>query len=803
MADESPGDAAGRRPLTSTYRLQLHAGFGFAAAAENVPYLARLGISHLYLSPVLQAAAGSTHGYDVLDHTRVSDDLGGEAGLVSLAEVAHEHAMGIVVDVVPNHMSIPAATYLNRPLWDVLRLGRDSDAAAWFDIDWDLCGGKLGLPLLGAPLTQTLEARELTLGEHGGQPVVRYHDHVFPVAAGTGSGTVDDVLARQHYQLAGWREKDEVLNYRRFFDIDTLIAVRVELAEVFDATHAVLVDLHRRGIVDGFRIDHPDGLADPEHYLDQLRDATNGAWVVVEKILQHDERLPASWATAGTTGYDAIRVVQQALAPPSGADLDALWRAVDGAEPLEQTELVAKNLALYELLRPELLRLVRRAVTAARDAGHEVSAGDLETALGALLVHVQVYRAYVRLGSQPDGQAVAQIDAQHAGALAGQPELAASLDLVRSLLLDATTKSAAGRDLVVRYQQVCGPVMAKGVEDTTFYRWHRFVALNEVGGDPAALDEPDPQALHTWAEGQSATHPLGMTTLSTHDTKRGEDVRAQLLAAGEDADNWAAMWSLVRAQAVELEVDEPTAYLLMQTLVGAWPISLERLDAYLEKATREAKQFTTWSDPDDDYEQNVYALAAHCLGDDLVAGALAAWVDNLASSVRAVTLGSKLVQLTLPGVPDVYQGCETVERFLVDPDNRRPVDFGSRRERLDRLDSGGPRDGLDDDKLWVTSRALRLRRDEAQLFGAASTYRPLTTASAHAVGFIRGERLVTLVMRWPGWLERDGWAGAAIALPDGEWVDVLNGRRYTGGDEVQCEQLLADLPVALLLRESE
>ncbi|MDX6326543.1 MAG: (1-_4)-alpha-D-glucan 1-alpha-D-glucosylmutase, partial [Nocardioidaceae bacterium] len=657
------------RDLTATYRLQVHADFGFDDAAMLVPYLADLGISHLYLSPVLQAAPGSMHGYDVVDHSRVSDDLGGEQALVALAEAAHASALGIVVDVVPNHMGLPTPAYLNAELWETLRLGRDSPTASWFDIDWDLCGGRIGLPVLGGPLADVLAAGELSLGEHAGAVVVRYFEQVFPVAPGTEGGSVGDVLERQHYLLGSWRDKDELLGYRRFFDVDTLIAVRVELPHVFDATHAKLVELHERGVLDGFRIDHPDGLADPEGYLSHLADATNGAWVVVEKILEGDESLPSRWATAGTTGYDAIRAVQTALVPDVARDLDSLWRDTGAEGSLAVTELEAKRLVLDLLLTPELRRLVRRAEATVAQAGHDVEPAQLEDALRELLVQVRTYRAYIRLGEPPDDEAVRRIDAMRERAEQARPDLADTLRLVRDLVLDSTTASEDGRDLVVRFQQVCGPVMAKGVEDTTFYRFHRLVALNEVGGDPDALEHPTVDALHAWAEAQSTSFPAGMTTLSTHDTKRSEDVRARLLAAAEDVDGWRRVWSVVRAAATHHEVDEPTAYLVMQTLVGAWPIDEQRLGDYLLKAVREAKHHTSWTDGDSSYEERVGALARACLAPGAIRDAVSAWVSELEAAVRAVTLGTKLLQLLLPGVPDVYQGSELVVRSLVDPDN--------------------------------------------------------------------------------------------------------------------------------------
>lgn len=316
-----------RRVPTSTYRLQLHAGFGFLDAAAVVPYLSRLGISHLYLSPVLQAVAGSMHGYDVVDHSIVSTDLGGEGGLVELAEAAHRHDLAIVVDVVPNHMAIPTPEHLNTQLWDVLRAGQGSSKAHWFDVDWDRCDGRLSLPLLDSSLDEVLEAGGITRGQHEGESVLRYGGHVLPVAAGSESDDLEALLAAQHYLLAGRREKPEVLNYRRFFDVDTLIAIRVERDDVFDETHATLFHLYDAGVLDGFRIDHPDGLADPERYLERLHHRTDGAWVVVEKILAPGERLPPSWACAGTTGYDAIQAIQGALVPAVGTELDTRWQA--------------------------------------------------------------------------------------------------------------------------------------------------------------------------------------------------------------------------------------------------------------------------------------------------------------------------------------------------------------------------------------------------------------------------------------------------------------------------------------------
>jgi len=796
----------GERPLTATYRLQLHAGFTFADAQRVVPYLADLGVSHLYLSPILQAAPSSMHGYDVVDHSRVSADLGGEPALLMLADTAHAHGLGMVCDVVPNHMCIPEPEHLNRQLWGVLRHGREAPSASWFDIDWDLLDGRLGMPVLGAGLGEVIDAGELVLDKletaGGSEAVLRYHGHVFPVADGTADGSVADVAVRQHYLLGSWRDKSSLLSHRRFFDVDTLIAVRVEDPQVFDASHAVLVDLHHRGVLDGFRIDHPDGLADPEGYLARLALATGGAWVVVEKILEGAERLPRQWAAAGSTGYDALNVIQTALAPRTGSQLDALWQeaAAEGetaSASLDAVELAAKRQVIAELLDPEFERLLRVERQAAGDIGRENASDDgVRPALAELLARVEVYRAYLRPGYPVDPGAVARLSHLVDEAQAARPDLTEPLDLLHLLLSDVDSTSEPRRELVIRFQQVCGPVMAKGVEDTTFYRYNRLVALNEVGGDPSGLDSPGPERLHEWAAYQQEHSPLGMTTLSTHDTKRGEDVRARLLAVAGDVEAWTTVWEAVRKHAAPHRVDGPTAYLLFQTLLGAWPIDADRLQSYAEKAVREAKQHTTWHDPEPDYEERVHAFVAACLRDEELATRLTATVEEHQSAVRAQTLAAKLLQLTLPGVPDIYQGCESVALSLVDPDNRRPVDYealGARLHRLDEQWSAGRASGaldLDDAKLWVTRQALRLRRQRPEDFGTESAYAPLPS-SDDVVAFVRSHehRQVVTAVR-----VHDG--EGRVTLPDATWRDVLTDAVHTPGADV-----FATLPVALLVRE--
>ncbi len=784
--------------MIATYRLQLHAGFTFADAEARVPYLASLGISHLYLSPILKAVPGSQHGYDVLDHTRVNDELGGEEGLLSLAEAAREHGLGIVVDVVPNHMALVAPEHANKPLWETLREGREAETAHWFDVDWDAAGGRLGMPILGGTLDEALAAGEITLDEYDGQPVVRYYEHFFPVAPGTEGDDVAEVLARQHYVLANWRDSDALLNYRRFFDVTELIAVRVELPDVFEATHRLLLDLNRRGIIEGFRIDHPDGLADPEGYLRQLREATiPGTGIWVEKILEGEERLPRSWPCDGTTGYDAMRAVTAALVDPEAAPvLDACWVEAGGGLDLEHAVERAKRKVVDEILAPEVQRLTRRACDALPDLDEE----RMRDAVVELLVASEVYRAYIRPDERLTPLAIRRLHQAREKAVAARPDLERELTQLADLARADNPDDDSSSDFAVRLQQTWGPVMAKGIEDTTFYRWHRLVALNEVGGDPGVLERATPDTLHTWAADQQQAWPLGMTTLSTHDTKRSEDIRARLVAVAQDTIAWEDCSKLFREAADEAGVDRPTAHLLWQTMVGAGPLPQDRLHGYLTKAMREAKRHTAWVDGDEDYEARVLAFAdqAAAPGGPLRAAVDEAVLENQ-DNIRATMLGQKLLQLMLPGTADTYQGCEVVNLSLVDPDNRRPVDYDALEDRLARLESEAPI-SLDDEKLLVTSRALRVRRELRECFGDHATYEPLATSTEHAVGFVRSGRVACVVTRTPRRLLDDGgWKDQTVTLPEGTWRDELTGRILEGGSEVRCAEIFAQLPVSLLV----
>lgn len=828
--------APGRPVPVSTYRLQLGPDLTLDDAAARVPYLADLGVGHLYLSPVLRAAPGSTHGYDVVDHDEIAPALGGEPALRRLADAAHAAGMGLVVDVVPNHMAVPTPAWHNRALWSVLAEGPDSPFAAWFDVDWSAGDGAVLMPVLRMRIGAVLARDELHLEQevvpgHGDrpQPVLRYYDHVFPVRPGTEALPLTELVERQHYRLAYWRVADEELNYRRFFDVGTLAAVRVEDPAVFDATHALLLRLVHEGVVDGLRIDHPDGLADPAGYLARLRETSGGAWVVVEKILQGHEELPADWETAGSTGYDALWRVQQAFIDPGGGSrLAAEMHRVtdDPADLLPALMDQGKREVVDGALYAEVHRLTGLAAEVCRDdlRLRDHTWRSLHDCLVELLVAMPRYRAYVVPGQAPHPDDVEVLEQAAADARRRlSPERDATMDVLVDLLLGREAGSA-GRtrdprrdELVVRFQQTCGAVMAKGVEDTAFYRWTQLVSLCEVGGEPAGFSL-SPTELLTWAYRVQRVAPATMTTLSTHDTKRSEDVRARIGVLSELPVEWSALVAGLRAATAGYRpalLDGRTEYLLWQTLAGTrtadGPVDPERVTGYLTKAVREAKQHTSWTAPDQAYESAVLGAATQAMTDPAVAELLTRWEQRTRPSVRAAVLGQKLVQLTLPGVPDVYQGTEVESITLVDPDNRRPVDTEALAARLARLDEGaGPKD-LSDEKLLVTSRALRLRRDRPEAFvptaggDVRAGFMPLAHSTGHVVSYARtvdGEpEVVVLATRLAASVDRlGGWGVHTVALPEGRWRDLLTDQMVDGGVR-PLTGLLDRLPVALLVRD--
>jgi (1->4)-alpha-D-glucan 1-alpha-D-glucosylmutase len=848
---------ASRLPA-STYRLQLTPEFGFTEAADLAGYLSELGITHAYLSPILQAAPGSQHGYDVVDHSSISAELGGEEAFRYLAARFARNGIGLVVDVVPNHMGIPVPEYLNRPLWSVLSGGQDSAYAHWFDVDWDAQDGRMLLPILSRPLQECADEVRLSRlaelrghGESGtgsgrgsedGWPdgdlrVLHYQGHVLPVRPGTERLPMPELLAAQCYRLDSWRAAATELNWRRFFDINSLIAIRVEEPDVFAATHGLLLGLAAEGLIDGLRIDHPDGLADPRDYLRQLATAASGSWIVAEKILATGEELPGDWLCAGTTGYDALAAVGQLFTDGAGAQpLEAEYAGfAGGPADFASAARAARREIAGQQLNAEVSRLVRLAGKLGEPALARAPAGDLAVIMTELLAAFDVYRAYVVPGEAPPHASRERVAKAAAEAKRRLPAgLRATADLIAALLLGrgVPAGSRPARDeLIVRFQQTCAAVQAKGVEDTAAYRWTRLVSANDVGADP---DRPGRSAagFHDFATRLSEDWPATMTTLSTHDTKRQEDVRSRLAVLAESPAAWAAEVTAWHARASGLSAgqppDPPTEYLMWQTLVGAWPIDDDRLTAYLRKAMREAKLTTSWTDPDSGYESAAISFFRRAIADGEIADRVAAFVAWISPDAAVNTLGAKLVQLTMPGVPDVYQGCELTGLALVDPDNRRPVDYEVRRAMLSGLGPASParsggsadQDFLDAAKLLVTSRALRLRRDHPGWF--AGDYLPVTgtgAAAAHVVAFCRSGQVITVATRLPARLRRSGgWRDTAIAVPAGRWRDVLTGAEYLvtrsqpdeatvpgadnaviAGTRLMLSDLMRQLPVALLI----
>ncbi|GAA3751918.1 malto-oligosyltrehalose synthase [Microbacterium kribbense] len=756
---------------TSTYRLQITSAFDLDAAAGLCGYLADLGVGWVYLSPLLRAEPGSNHGYDVIDHTTIDPERGGPAAFERFVAAARANGLGVLVDIVPNHMGV-ATPARNAWWWDLLKAGRTATHAEAFDVDWAAGSGRVRIPVLADG------AGELDLLRVDGDELA-YYDNRYPIAAGTrGDGDSGaQVHDRQHYELINWRRADDDLNYRRFFAVNSLAAIRVEDPTVFDASHVEIGRWFQEGLVDGLRVDHPDGLADPREYLDALARLTTDAPVWVEKILEGAERLPANWATRGTTGYDALGDVDRVLIDPAGQD--GLRQAVcdlSGPAPADSwANLIhdTKRGIADGILRSEMNRLARLMPTV----------DQATDALIELAACFPVYRSYLPLGAEDLARA-------HADAAARRPDLRDALADVVALLGDPTHPAA------VRFQQTSGMVMAKGVEDTAFYRWSTLSSLAEVGADPSEFSiEPD--QFHARQARRQAELPHSMTTLSTHDTKRSEDVRARIDALAERPELWrAALAELHRAA----DLGEPALEnLLWQAVIGAWPASRERLHGYAEKAARESGTQTSWTAPNAQFEARMHAAIDAAFDDPQVRAVIEGLVDEIQDAGRCNSLTAKLLQLAAPGIPDVYQGSELWERSLVDPDNRRPVDFTARAALLQRLDEGWlPRiDETGAAKLLVTSRALRLRRDHPERFGAYRALPVYGAARSHALAFDRGGA-VAVGTRLPWALGRDGgWRDTCIEPAGTHLVDVVTGREFTGG-RILLAELLERYPVALL-----
>jgi (1->4)-alpha-D-glucan 1-alpha-D-glucosylmutase len=818
-----------RPDVRATYRVQLHAGFTFDDAAALAPYLARLGISHVYCSPYLQAAAGSTHGYDVTDYSKVNEELGGAAAHKRFCAALDAHGMSHVLDVVPNHMAISDQS--NAWWWDVLRHGPGSRYAAYFDIDWDppeaVLRRNILVPILGDHYGRVLEAGELKLAMEDDEIVLRYHEHVLPIAPGSvepsslhevnaDPDALHEVLEKQHYRVAFWRSGDRDLNYRRFFDVKTLAALRVEEERVFEDTHALVLAMIADGKLDGLRIDHVDGLRDPRAYLERLRDRAPDAYLVVEKILEASEELPEAWPVEGTTGYDFLNVVNGLFVDTTAEKaMSDVYLEFTGA-PADLAEMVRtkKLFIMREVLASDVERLTALFVEVSENHRRyrDYTRHQLREAIREVVAAFPVYRTYLDTRTrEPSRQDAAVVTEATEEAAARRPDLPGELFeyLCNLLLMRFPAPAPVEDEFVLRFQQTTGPVMAKGVEDTVFYNFNRLVSLNEVGSDLGCFGVTL-EAFHDRGTRCARAWPRAMLATSTHDTKRSEDVRARIdllseIPAGwaEAVTRWKALNDRHRAGGIP---DRNAEYLLYQTLVGAWPLATERAVTYMEKASKEAKAHTSWVDPSSEYDEGVAAFVRRILGDRGFVAELEAFVAPLVGPGRVSSLAQTALKLTYPGVPDVYQGTELWDLSLVDPDNRRPVDYALRARlleevlshdaahALERMDEGAP-------KLYLVARLLALRGSDPGAFAPDASYDALWATgprARHVVAFTRAGRVLTVVPRLVLTLE-GAWRDTYLSLPEGEWSDVLTGARFSGN--VAMEELLAGFPVLVARRQ--
>jgi len=826
-------------PLVATYRLQLTPTFRLDDAARLIPYLADLGISHVYTSSYLQAAPGSSHGYDVVDPAAVNLELGGADALRQFQQALEASGLGNVVDVVPNHMAVGGPE--NRLWWDVLTHGRHSAAARYFDIDWDSpepkLAGKVLLPVLGSSYSSELgrSAIRLVVAESG--PEVHYAEHRFPVDPDSLPDSADlgdvarfadpdvlhELLEHQHYRLASWTVGRHELNYRRFFEVNTLAGVRVEDVTVFDAMHRRTLEWVEQRHVQGLRIDHPDGLRDPAGYLRRLRAAAPDAWIVIEKILEPGESLPSDWPVQGTTGYDFMHTLTAVFVEPNSEDaISCTYETFTGnQDPYPVVLQASKANAVRELLATEVIRLVDLAagICERSISARDVSRRTLKTALEAILVATPAYRTYA------DGNPVAAIDADViaatiSAAKAAEPTIDSSLfDFLASVWggswLGPDADPAAG-EFVARLQQLSGPAMAKGAEDTAFYRYHRLIALNEVGSDPSRFGIGVAE-FHSAMLDAVRHRPLSMTATSTHDTKRSEDVRARVALLSEIPSEWHAAVLSWRDQNLGkwagAAPDHNVEYLLYQTLVGGYPLSAERTLEFAAKAMREAKQHTSWLRPVATYEASVEAFIRALYADSSFQEALADFTSRLVRPARIAALAQTLIKATAPGIPDFYQGSELWTTSLVDPDNRTTVDYDLRR-RIAAERPDAPPLALADDadgvsKLAVVKAALAVRREHAEAFiGTSATYAPLPLTGERAeagIAFMRGNQVITVAPIRPVAIDRNGWGDTAAQLPRGKWSNVLTSAGLVDGGRaaVSLAELTGDRSIALLVRMDE
>jgi len=863
-------------------------------------------VSHVYCSPYLQAAPGSVHGYDVVDHSRVNEELGGAEAHERFCTRLGQVGLGQVLDIVPNHMALGKE---NRYWWDVLENGASSRYASFFDIDWqpdeERLRNKVLVPVLADQYGKVLQAGGIRVMRYGNSFQVECADQQLPVApqslpailaraaeyarsdtlsflaASFGRlpapeyadrrtilarhrdqavlkgllarlcleepaiaealdrvvaelneniDALDDFLNQQNYRLAYWKTADQQLGYRRFFDVTTLAGLRVEREHVFDETHALVLDWLHRGVLDGVRIDHPDGLRDPVEYFKRLREHAPDAWIVGEKILEPGEFLRESWPIDGTTGYDFLNTALGVLVSPAGMkELNEVYEEFTG-EPTKFGAIAheKKIAVMQEALGSDVNRLTSLLVEICernRDQ-RDYTRAEMRRAIREVAACFAIYRSYVEpMRGEITDEDRATIARAIECAKQKRPDIGAGLFDFLGEVLTLQVKGKQEAEFLLRFQQFTPPVMAKGVEDTAFYCYNRLAAMCEVGGNPAS-NGMSVEEFHAYNAKMQATHPHTMTTLATHDTKRSDDVRARLAALSEipakfggALNRWSRINNELRAELFGGRYgdmpDRNTEYLLYQTLIGAWPITVERVQEYMLKAVREAKQRTSWTANNSGFEDALHKFIEAAMGHAEFVTDLERFVDEVKDAGRVNSLAQTLMKYTAPGVPDLYQGSELWDLSLVDPDNRRPVDYAQRAkllreiagwpaaeaaaEAMRRADEGMP-------KLWTIHQALCLRRERPESFGAQARYAPLKvegSQAGHAISYLRGEDVVTVVPRLVALMGsrlHGEWRQTVIELPQGRWTNRLTGAQVEGG-KMAMEEALRDFPVALLVRE--
>jgi len=879
-----------RKPLSATYRIQLHAEFNFDAAAGIAEYLSELGISHAYMSPYLQTTPGSTHGYDVADFKSVNKELGGAEAQERFCKRLGENGLGQIVDIVPNHMSLTQ----NNPYWrDVLENGPESRYASYFDMDWETgearMRNKVLLPILENQYGVVLKNRGVQLERKGIRFEVTHAGNCLPVAPASMAGflasaarilrsdklaffadcfarlvhqdsndsmavfrlqrdknvllrllddyiaedakaldaideaiaainndpdALDDFLQKQHYRLAYWRAADQDLGYRRFFDVNTLIGMRVEREHVFLETHELVLDWLRRGVLDGVRADHADGLRDPQRYFERLREHAPDAWIVAEKIVARNETLPPSWPVAGTTGYEFLNLINGLFASPDGlTSLDAFYAELLGQSTDYPALVHDKKIAVTaEGLGSDVNWLTSIFVEICEaDPDHrDHTRAHIRHAIREVAACFHVYRTYV----SPERDEISEIDAAviqtaiDVGATY-RPDIDRGLyDFIGDVLL-LRKRGELESEFLLRFQQFTSPVMAKGLEDTALYCYNRLVGLNDVGSNLAnpivTIDD-----FHRSCAYNQHHQPQTMLTLTTHDTKRGEDVRARLMVLSEMPLEFAQVtrqWFAMNAGHRKDNIPDPnTEYLYYQTLIGAWPIGEERAIAYMLKATREAKQQTSWVHNNTAFENGMQAFIKATLNDKEFCEVVTSFVEGIKNAGYVNSLTQTLVKCTSPGVPDLYQGSELWDLRLVDPDNRTPVDYECRRRLLremqrlsieqivTRMDEGMP-------KLFVIQRALQVRRERPVNFGVSGEYTPILASgekAKHVFAFLRGKNVAVVVPRLSSRVQ--DWQKTEISLPAGTWTNAFTGAELQGGT-LTIAPFFSEFPVALLTKK--